>query len=105
MSAFDPEVADINDECIAQFADQFEFFHSGPDVAFTMCGIFTSALQREEVADAASFHRVFCRASDFTVAPKNGDLVRTAGKEYTVINVTADHGGGILLSLNLNLFL
>ncbi len=105
MSAFDEEVAAVNDEVIAEFADQFEYFHFGPDFSLTMCGIFTSALQREEVADTASFHRVFCRASDFTVAPKNGDLIHTAGKEYVVINVTADHGGGILLSLNLNAFL
>jgi hypothetical protein len=105
MNNFDPEVADVNDECIVEFADQFEYFHSGPDVAFDMCGIFTSAIQREETADHASFHRVFCRAEDFTVPARNGDYVRTAGKEYTVIDVKFDHGGGVLLTLNLNMFL
>ena len=102
MSAFDSEAAAVNDECIAEFADAIEYFHAGPDVAFTMCGILTSALTREESADQASFHRIFCRAADFAIPPKNGDLVRTAGKEYSVIDVKADHGGGILLVLNIN---
>src|SRR5262245_838176 len=104
MSAFDEDVDDLNDEVLNEFADAFEYFHVGPDVAFDMCGIFTSALTREETADQASFHRIFCKAADFTIYPRNGDYVRVAEQEYTVIDVKADHGGGILLILNQNPF-
>ena len=103
MSAFDFEADQLNDECIAEFADEFEYFHSGPDVAFAMCGILTSAITREETADQASFHRIFCRLSDFVLYPRNGDLVRTGGKEYSVVDVKADHGGGVLLILNITI--
>jgi hypothetical protein len=102
MNQFDPETSYLNTECVEQFADAFDYWHFMSEMSFPMKGIFISALQREEDAQAATFHNLFVRSCDFQTPPKRGDRVLFGRIQYTVFEIRSDHGGGTWLALNVD---
>ena len=65
---------------------------------YSVRGIFQATRESEDAAPGV-YAAVFLRAAALPVTPQRGDSVVVDGATYTLYDLEADHGGGLVLRL------
>ena len=84
--------------CTEYYGDSATYYPQNGNPV-TVLAIFSSPMQREEIAFEGTFHSAFVRMADFPGQPVPGDLMEAFNLQYRVFDVAADFGAAWKLTL------
>jgi hypothetical protein len=87
----------LNSAAIGAFGRELSY-HPVAGEPFPVQAIFEATRESEDAAPGV-YAAVFLRSSALPTAPQRGDRVVVDDTLYTVFDIEADHGGGLVLRL------
>jgi len=97
LSAFSGFLDKLNLQTRDFFGETVTYTHTGGQPV-AMMGIRRDTSTLESISPGTAT-AVWFRASDFPIPPTNGDYLSIGSRNYTVVDIREDAGGGLTLSL------